>query len=181
MKISQVMTAGWDHQDQFKWSWSRSRADDPCQYNQMYDQPLPLETCFSGVPNMTNGEFQGKFIQFNVVPNFGNTDQWIVSEPMVHEIAPCHIMATPQETGLTAPSHERHIPVHAQEPSPCSRQEHAQQACTSHATTYQYPNSSIMPSQECPNPHITSNPGQIPYLHQTQQQLPPAIERQCIE
>ena len=31
------MTAGWDQQDQFKWSWSRSRADDPYQYDQMSD------------------------------------------------------------------------------------------------------------------------------------------------
>ena len=30
-----------------------------------------------------------------------------------------------------------------------------------------------MPYQECPQPHITSTPGQIPYLHQTQQQLLP--------
>ena len=29
-----------------------------------------------------------------------------------------------------------------------------------------------MPSQECPQPHITLTPGQIPYLHQMQQQLP---------
>ena len=84
-------------------------------------------------------------------------------------------MATPQETCLTAPLNERHILVYAQEPSPLSRQECAQQACTSHATKYQYPNSSVMPNQECPQPHITSFHGQIPYLHQTQQQLPPCI------
>ena len=36
-------------------------------------------------------------------------------------------MVTPHETGLTAPAHERHIPVYSQEPSPLSRQE---QACS---------------------------------------------------
>ena len=29
-----------------------------------------------------------------------------------------------------------------------------------------------MPNQECLQPHITSTPGEIPYLHQTQQQPP---------
>ena len=38
------MTAGWAQQDQLKWSWSRNRADEPYQYGQMSDQPLPLET-----------------------------------------------------------------------------------------------------------------------------------------
>ena len=76
-------------------------------------------------------------------------------------------MTTPQETGLTAPLNERHIPVYVQQPSLLSRQEHAQQAYTSHMTTYQYLNSSVMPNQECPQPHITSTPGKIPYLHQT--------------
>ena len=47
---------------------------------------------------MTYGEFKGKYIQFNIVPNSGKTDQWIVSKPLVHEIAPCHITATPWET-----------------------------------------------------------------------------------
>ena len=81
-------------------------------------------------------------------------------------------MATPKKTGLTAPSNEMHIPVYVQEPTPLSRQEHAQ-----HATTYQYPNSSLKPNQECPQPHITSTPCQLPYLHQTQQQLPPSIQK----
>ena len=31
------MTAGWAQQDQFKWSWSRIRADEPYQYDQMSD------------------------------------------------------------------------------------------------------------------------------------------------
>ena len=52
---------------------------------------------------MTNGEFQGKYVQFNGVPNSGKTDRWIVSEPLVHEIVPCHIRATPYETGLITP------------------------------------------------------------------------------
>ena len=71
---------------------------------------------------MTNGEFQGKCVQFNVALNSGKTDQWGVSEPLVHVIAPCHIMATPQENGLRAPQNERHVPVYAQEPSLLIRQ-----------------------------------------------------------
>ena len=62
-----------------------------------------LETQFSGIAIMTNREFQGKYVQFDVVPHSGKTDQQIVGETLVHEIAPCHEMATPQETGLTAP------------------------------------------------------------------------------
>ena len=31
------MAAGWAQQDQYKWSWSRSRADEPCQYDHMSD------------------------------------------------------------------------------------------------------------------------------------------------
>ena len=46
---------------------------------------------------MTNGEFHGKYVQVNVVPNSGKTDQQIVGELLVHEIAPHHIRATPQE------------------------------------------------------------------------------------
>ena len=86
-------------------------------------------------------------------------------------------MATPHETGLTAPPNERHIPLSAQEPSPLSRQECAQQAYTSYATTYQYLNSNVIPNQECCQPHITSTPGQIPYLHQAQEQLPPSNQK----
>ena len=100
---------------------------------------------------MSNGEFQGKYVHFNVIPTPGKTDQCIVSEPLVHKIASCHIMTTPHEIGVTAPPNKRHIPVNSQEPSPLSRQEHAQQAYTSHVTTYKYLNSSVMPKQECPN------------------------------
>ena len=74
---------------------------------------------------MSDEEFQGNYVHFNVVPNSGKTDQWIASEPLVHEIAPHHIMTTPHETGLTAPPNERHIPVYSQGPSPLSRQESA--------------------------------------------------------
>ena len=131
---------------------------------------------------MSNGEFLGKYVQFDVVPNCcPKTDQWIVSEPLVNEIVTHHLMATPLENFLTASPNERHIPVYVQEPSPLSRQEHAPQAYTSHTTMYQYLNSSVIPNQEFPKPHITSTPGQIPYLHKTQQNLPPAIERQCTE
>ena len=51
------MSGGWAKQDQLKLSWSKSRTDEPCQYDQMSDQPLPLETQFSGIANMSNGEF----------------------------------------------------------------------------------------------------------------------------
>ena len=63
-------------------SWSRSRADDPYQYDLMSDRPLPLEIQLAGIANMTNEEFQGKYVQFNVVPNSGKTDQQIISEPL---------------------------------------------------------------------------------------------------
>ena len=78
---------------------------------------------------------------------------------MVREIATCQIMVILQETGLTVPPNERHIPAYAQDPSPLSRQECAPQAYTSHVTTYQYLNSSDIPNQEHPQPHITSTPG----------------------
>ena len=86
-----------------------------------------------------------------------------------------YINATPQETGLTAPLSEMHIPVYTQEPSLLSRQGCAQQAYTSQMTTYQHQNSNVISNQECSQPHITSTPGQIPCLHQAQQQLPPSI------
>ena len=119
-----------------------------------------------------NGEFQCKYVQFNVVTNAGKTDQQIAGETLVHEIAPHHVVATPQETGLTAPLSERHIPLYAQEPSPLSRQVHAQKAYTSHATAYQYLNLNVISNQECPQPHVTSTHGQIQYWHQAEQQLP---------
>ena len=37
------MTAGWTHQDQFEWSRTRNRADEPYQHDQMSDLPLPQE------------------------------------------------------------------------------------------------------------------------------------------
>ena len=64
---------------------------------------------------MSNGEFQGKCAHFKVVPNSGETNQQMVSKPLVHKIAPFHIMTTSHETGLTAPPNERHIPVYPQE------------------------------------------------------------------
>ena len=133
---------------------------------------------------MTNGEFQGKCVQFNAVPISGETDEWIVGELLGDQTAPYHLMATPQETGLIAPPNEGHIPLYTQEPSPLSRQgmHHiSDETYTSHVTTYQYPKSSVIPNQKCSQPHITSTCGQIPYLHQTQQQFPPAIESQCTE
>ena len=132
--------------------------------------PLSLEAQFSGVANMSNGEFQEKYVHFYIVPNSGKTVQWIVSKPLVHKIAPHYIMTTPHETGLTAPPNERHIPVYSQELSLLSRQEHTQHSYNSHVNPYQYPSSSVMPNQECPQPHITSTPGQTPYLQQIQQQ-----------
>ena len=89
------MTAGRAKHDQFKWSWSISRADEPYTCDQLSDQLLPLETQFSGVAYMANREFQEKYVQFNVALNSGETDQWIISELLVHEIASHHIMATP--------------------------------------------------------------------------------------
>ena len=77
---------------------------------------------------MSNGEFQGKYVHYKVVPNSGETDQQMVSKLLVPEIAPHNITITPHATGLTAPLNERHIPVYSQEPSPLSRQEHVQQA-----------------------------------------------------
>ena len=120
------MTAGWTQQDQFKWLRTRNRADEPYQHDQMSNWPLPQETQFSGVANMSNGEFQGKCVHFNVILNSGEIDQYIVSEPLVHKIASHHIMAISHDTGLTAPPNERHTPVYPQEPSPHSRQEHTQ-------------------------------------------------------
>ena len=81
-------------------------------------------------------------------------------------------MTTPQETGLIVPPNKMHIPVYPQESSLLSRQDHAQQAYTSCMTTYQYLSSNVIPIQECPKPHITSAPGHILYLHQTEQQPP---------
>ena len=98
---------------------------------------------------MSNEEFQGKYVHFNVVHKSGETDQWMASKPLVHEIAPHHIMTTPHETGLTSPPNERHIPLYQQESSWLSRQKHAQQTYTSHVTTYQYLSSNIIPNQEC--------------------------------
>ena len=71
----------------------------------MSHQPLPLENQFSGVANISNGEFQGKYVHFNVIPNYGKTDQCIVSKPLVHEIEPHHIMT--HEIDLTGPPNEQ--------------------------------------------------------------------------
>ena len=106
--------------------------------------------------------FRENMYNLMFVPNPGKTDQHIVSKPLVHNIAPHHRMTTPHETGLTAPPNERHIPVYSQEPSLLSRQQHAQKVYTSHKTTYQYLSSDVMTNQECPQPHITSTPNQIP-------------------
>ena len=76
---------------------------------------------------------------------------------------------------LTAPPNERHTPVYPQVPSLLSRSEHAQQAYTSHVTTYQYSNSYVMLGQECLLPHITSTPVHIPYMHQNQ--LQPSLQQ----
>ena len=134
-----------------------------------------------GIAYVTNRQIQGEYVQFNVVPKSVKTDQWIVSEPLVHEIPSHHIMATPQETGLTSPPNERHIPLYAQEPSPLSRQGCAQQTYTSHGTTYQYPNSSIIPNQESPN--LILHPLLVRYhiCIKLNSSFPPAIKRQCAE
>ena len=89
------MTAGKAQPDQLKWSWSRNSGDEPYQLDQMSDWPLPLGAWLPAVANMSNNEFQGKYVHFNVIPNFGKTDQCIVSKSLVHEIASHHIMTTP--------------------------------------------------------------------------------------
>ena len=70
-------------------------ADDPYYYDQTSDWPPPLKAQFFGVANMMNGEFQGKYVQFNVVLIIGKTDQQIAGETLVHEIAPNYVMTTP--------------------------------------------------------------------------------------
>ena len=52
---------------------------------------------------MSNGEFHRKYVHCMVVPNSVQTDKQMVSKPLAHKIAPCHITTTPSETGLTAP------------------------------------------------------------------------------
>ena len=107
--------------------------------------------------------FQGKYIQLNVVPNSDKTDQQIVSEPLVHEIALGHITANSPENWFDSTTKcQAYSSVCTRGFYHFSRQEHAQQASTSHVTTYQYLNSSIMPNQECLEPHITSTSSQIP-------------------
>ena len=46
---------------------------------------------------MSNGESQKQYAHFNVFPNSGKTDQWIVNEPLVHEIATHQIITTSME------------------------------------------------------------------------------------
>ena len=90
-------------------------------------------------------------------------------------------MTTPQETGLTVPLSERHILLFAQEPLPHSRQGCAQQTYTSHVIMYQYPNSCVIPNQECPQPHI--HPVLVRYhtCIKLSRSFPPAFKRQCTE
>ena len=70
--------------------------------------------------------FRENMSLINVIPNSGEIDQCIVRQTIGawNSTPPCNNY--PHETGLTAP----------QEPSPLSRQEHAQQEYTSHVTTW---------------------------------------------
>ena len=61
-------TAGQVHQDQFEQLRTRNRADEPHLHDHMSDQPLHQEIQFSGAASMSNGEFQGKYVHFNVIP-----------------------------------------------------------------------------------------------------------------
>ena len=82
------MTAGLAHQDQFKQLRTRNRADEPHLHYHMSDQPLPQKTWFSSVASMSDREFQGKYVHFNVIPKSDEIDQQKVSKLLVHEIAP---------------------------------------------------------------------------------------------
>ena len=62
------MTVRETHQDQFEQSRVRNRADKPYQQTKCQTDPLSPETQFSGIANMSNGEFQGKYVHFNVIP-----------------------------------------------------------------------------------------------------------------
>ena len=119
------MTAGQAHQDHFEQLRTRNRADELHLHDLMSDWPLSQETWFSGLASMSNREFQGKYVHFNVFPKY-EIDQQKVSKPGVHEIAPHCVTNTSHETGLTPP----------QEHSLFSRQACALQAYTSHVTTY---------------------------------------------
>ena len=105
---------------------------------------------------MSNGEFQGKCIHFNVIPRSYDLHQRKVSKLLVHELAPNNTTDTPCETGLTS----------AQEHLPFDRQECAPLAHTSHATIHPFSNSNIISGQVSLQPHSTSTPGQTPVLHQ---------------
>ena len=63
----------------------------------MSDQPLPLETQFSGIPNMSNREFHRKYVHFNVISKSDDIEQQKVSKPLVHKIAPHHVTNTPMK------------------------------------------------------------------------------------
>ena len=122
----------------------------------MSNQPLPQETQFSGATNMSNGEFQGKYIHFNVIPKSDDLDQWKVSAK--NSTLPG--TATPHETGLNQP--HKHPPFDRQECEPLAH--------ISYMATYPCPCPNIISDQECLQPHITSTPGQTPFLHQNQVQ-----------
>ena len=69
------MTAGQAHQDQIEQMRTRNRADELHLHDHMSTWPLPQETRFSAVTNMSNRECQGKYIHFNVIPKSDDFDQ----------------------------------------------------------------------------------------------------------
>ena len=68
------MTAGQTHQDQFQQLRTRNMADELHLHDHMSDRPLTQDTQFSGEASMTDGEFQGKCIHFNVLPKSDEID-----------------------------------------------------------------------------------------------------------
>ena len=122
----------------------------------MSHQPLPQETRFSGIANMSSREFQGKYVHFNVFPKSDDLDQRKVSKLLVHEIAPHHASNMPHETGLTSP--EVHPPFQWQESAPLAH--------TSHATTHPFPIQISYLVKKASNPIVPLPLGQAPVLHQ---------------
>ena len=105
---------------------------------------------------MSNGEFQEKYVHFNVIPKSDEFDQRRFSQLLVQKIAPQHATNILHETGLTSP--QEHPPFDKQECEPLAH--------TSLATTHPFPKSNITPGQDVLQPHSTSTPGQTPVLQQ---------------
>ena len=90
-------TAGQTCQDQSEWLKTKNRIDEPYLHDHLSNWPLPQESQFCSIANVSNGEFQGKYIHFNLIPKSDDFDQRKVSELLVQEIAPHHAMNTPMK------------------------------------------------------------------------------------